>query len=341
MRARIPGRGAETHDRSAVARRRGGDRKIQKHQLAFILLAAVAWLHCAAEDPPRTGGFDGARAFADLRDQVAIGPRPAGSEGAERTRALISERLRQAGWPVEAHRFQAEPPDGSTIEMVNLIARQPGESEDTLVLAAHYDTKPIPGVRFLGANDGASGVAILLELARVWGRRRGPFTVELVFFDGEEARGSNITARDGLYGSRALAERMQADGALERVRAFVLVDMVGDRDLNIAIDQNSSAELRALFGEVAGDLVDPSHRLRLIDDHMPFRERGVGKVLALIDFQYGSRRSPGPLWHTAGDGLDGVSAESLNRVGDALVQLVSRLEQSLERPRESSEAGVK
>ena len=295
----------------------------RRSRVGLAALALLAWLQCAAEE---TSGFDGRRAFADLRDQVAIGPRAAGSAGAEQTRVLIADRLRQAGWPVEEHRFSAGPPGRVPTPMVNLIARQPGESADRILLAAHYDTKDLPGIRFVGANDGASGVAVLLELARHWGRRRGPVTLELVFFDGEEAQGSNITSTDGLFGSRALAEKMSREGTLEGVRALILIDMIGDRDLNIAVDRNSSPELRAIFAQVSGGLVDPTHELRLVDDHLPFRERGLERVLALIDFQYGSRTSPGPRWHTADDDLDGVAAESLNRVGSALVQLVSRLE---------------
>ena len=295
------------------------------------LLRARAGVACVVLGALTCGGsapvaFDGQRAMADLNAQVAIGPRPAGSEAAEQTRQLISERLRQAGWPVEAWRFEAGPPGSPPIPMVNLIARRPGTGRGRLIVGAHYDTKLLAGRRFVGANDGASGVAVLLELARTLGRSPGPLAIDLVFFDGEEAVLGGITPEDGLFGSRELAARMQRDGSLAEVRALLLVDMVGDRDLNLAFDGNSSPALVALASRLGGDVFDPGQRLSLVDDHMPFKERGLSEVLALIDFQFGERRTPGPLWHTDGDDLTAVSAESLNRVGALVVQLIAELE---------------
>jgi glutaminyl-peptide cyclotransferase len=291
-----------------------------------LLLASVALLGACgrAGAPPL---FDGERAFADLSAQVALGPRPAGSEASARTRDLIRERLRQAGWPVEEHAFEVTPEGGpSPVRMVNLIATKSGQTPSTLIVGAHYDTKAIPDVRFVGANDGASGVAVLLELARSLGAQPEPLTLQLVFFDGEEAFGPRIYENDGLFGSRALSERMQQDGSLAQVRGLILLDMIGDRDLNLAVDLHSSPELLDLLQRIGGDLVDPAQRMRIIDDHVPFLQRGLRDVLLLIDFQYGSRVSPGPLWHTESDDLDGVSADSLNRVGRVAVELVRRIQ---------------
>jgi glutaminyl-peptide cyclotransferase len=280
-------------------------------------------------------GFDGQRAFRELLDLVDIGPRPAGSPGAERARGLIRERLRQAGWRVESHVFRAGLPGEPEVEMTNLIGIRVGERPNARVLlGTHYDTKRVDGIRFVGANDGASGVALLLELARQLGARPLPFTVWLVFFDGEEAFGERIDSEDGLYGSRALAQRMAAEGTLESIRSFVLVDMVADRDLNLAVDLGSSPALRAVLREEAerldmAGLIDPKATLRVVDDHTPFAERGVREVLAVIDFQFGARRSPGPLWHTLGDGPDAVSQESLNSVGRLVVQVLNRIEKRL------------
>lgn len=280
------------------------------------------------------GVFDGERSFLDLRDLVAIGPRPAGSPGAVLARDLIRQRLRQAGWPVRDQAFKIQPPRGSAIDGLNLIASRRGRKPDLIILATHYDTKRIDGIRFVGANDGASGAALLLELARGLGPEAGEFTLWLAFFDGEEAVGSTITPEDGLYGSRALAAEMARDGSLARVRAFLLVDMVADRDLNLMVDSSSTPELVELMTQEAArlgnaQLVDRSARLTLIDDHTPFIERGVGNVLALIDFQYGARQFPGPLWHSEQDDLTAVSAGSLNSVGRLVVQLLARLEREL------------
>ena len=292
--------------------------------IAPVWLVGAALSACGQTGAPPA--FDAQRAFEDLRAQVEIGPRPAGSDASERTREFIRTRLRQAGWPVEEHAFEAVTPQGTRVRMVNLIATRAGASPELLMLAAHYDTKSIPGVRFVGANDGASGVAVLLELARALPNSDAPLGVQLVFFDGEEAFGPRIGDGDGLYGSRALAERMQSEGALHRIHTLLLFDMVADRDLNLALDLHSSPERRALLQRLAGPLVDPAQSMRVVDDHVPFLERGVRETLLLIDFQYGSRSSPGPLWHTAEDDLPGVSAESLNRVGGLAVELVRALQ---------------
>jgi glutaminyl-peptide cyclotransferase len=309
-----------------------------------ILLALVLALACdqrsgsSAPDSPAPAPakvvqeFDGARAYLDLEALVQIGPRPAGSPGAERTRALIRERLRQAGWPVEAHAFEAQPPGVAAVPMVNLIARREGASAERVLLITHYDTKKIPGVDFVGANDGASGVAVLLELARVLASRPLPLTTELIFADGEEAFGPSIDESDGLYGSTALAERMKQDGSLAQVRSLILVDMVGDKDLNLVLDMGSSSLLRALFADAAeklgeGGMIDERAIMGVVDDHTPFATRGVEHVLALIDFQFGARKSPGPLWHTAGDDLSAVSAASLGRFGKVLVEALMAIEE--------------
>jgi len=292
---------------------------------ATVLSLVIALLACdAAGSREPLGEIDAERAFADLRAQVEIGPRPAGSEGAARTRALISERLRQAGWTVEEHVFEAGSPP---VRMINLIGTQQGSGPETVLLSAHYDTKNIPGIRFLGANDGASGVALLLELARVLGPHPGRLTRKLLFFDGEEAFGESITVTDGLYGSTALAQRMYLDGSLRSVRALVNFDMIGDRDLNLAVDLRSSERLRRIVSEVDPTLVDASQQLALVDDHVAFIERGVPDVLGLIDFQFGARFAPGPRWHTEADDLSSVSADSLNRMGRLAIELLRRIEE--------------
>jgi len=288
-------------------------------------IAVALWLAlagCGDRSAPAVSaaapvGFDGARAFRDLEALVRIGARTAGSNGAEQTRALIRERLRQAGWLVEAQTFRAAPPGGKPVAMANLVAQ-------------HFDTKSFADQTFVGANDGASGVAVLLELARATAGDQPPLPLQLAFVDGEEAFGPTIDADDGLYGSKALAKRMADDGELAKLRAVILVDMVGDRDLNLALDFGSSAELRDRFDAAAtklgvAPLIDTRQAMSVIDDHTPFEERGVREILALIDFQYGARVSPGPRWHTSADDLSGVSADSLGRFGRVLVQMLRDL----------------
>jgi hypothetical protein len=320
-------------ERPAGARgRRTGGRPRLTGALLRTSLALAVLAACALEDPPPrdAGPFDGDRAFSDLADLVAIGPRPAGSSGAERARRLIGDRLRQAGWKAEIRPFVAESPSGEAVEMANVVGVLEGAREERILLVTHYDTKRIPGIRFVGANDGASGAALLLEVARQLGTRKPPFTLWLVFCDGEEAFGQAITARDGLYGSTALARELQREGELDHIRALILVDMVADADLNLTLDLGSSARLRHLLRRVAREAglesaLDPHSRVLLVDDHTPFARLGVDPVLALIDFEFGARSSPGPYWHTERDDLDAVSAESLNTVGTLTVELIERI----------------
>jgi len=301
--------------------------------IAFGLVLALAG--CGDRSAPAVSAkpapveFDGARAFRDLDALVRIGPRPAGSSGAEQARALIRERLRQAGWLVEAQTFRAGPPGEKSVAMVNLLSRRTAASAPILLIT-HYDTKNLADQTFVGANDGASGVAVLLELARATAGDQPPLPLELAFVDGEEAFGHSIDAEDGLFGSKALAQRMADEGKLPGLRAVILVDMVGDKDLNLALDYGSSAALRARFDAAATKLgipplIDALQATSVIDDHTPFQERGVREVLALIDFEYGARAMPGPLWHTSGDNLDAVSADSLGRFGRVLVEMLRGL----------------
>ena len=297
-----------------------------------LALALALLLSCEGAE----GGapsFDGDRAFADLEAQVLVGPRPAGSEGARATRELIRGRLLQAGWPVAEQQVSVLRPDGRRVELVNLRASLPGERRESIWLGAHYDTKAFPDFAFVGANDGASGVAVLLELARALGRRVRPFTIELVFFDGEEAFGAGITESDGLYGSKAAVAELERSGELAQLRVLLLVDMVADRDLNLTVDRTSAPWLLEILRREAAridpELMDGRSSVTLVDDHTPFQRAGARDVLAIIDFQFGARRTPGPLWHTAGDDLRAVSAESLNSVGRLVVQILERVEERL------------
>jgi len=199
----------------------------------------------------------------------------------------------------------------------------------------HYDTSFYRGRRFtlllgLIENDSCRFECEINRRddsiptkSRSYGMKPG----SLVFFDGEEALGPDITRNDGLFGSRALAAEMAREGELERVRALLLVDMVGDRDLHLTEDVTSSPALRQALAEEAarlglGEVLRGGGSLRVIDDHTPFQQQGLDEVLALIDFQFGADSTPGPLWHTTGDDLQAVAAESLNSVGRLLVELL-------------------
>jgi hypothetical protein len=260
-----------------------------------------------------SAGFDGGRAYEHLRQIVNLGPRPAGSPAIERTRTYISDQLRALGITVAPQAFDAETPIGR-IHMVNLIATIPGARKERVALAGHYDTKLFREFRFVGANDGGSSAAMLLEMARVLKARRNAFTVELLFLDGEEATLRDWGGTDHTYGSQYYVDNAKKTGALALLKAMVLVDMVGDRDLRIMRETASTKWLTDTIWATAKRLgygstfVDQSTRIE--DDHIPFLEAGV-QAVDIIDLEY-------PPWHTAGDTLDQTSARSLEIVGKVL-----------------------
>ncbi len=261
---------------------------------------------CAGGSAAGTGDrFDAERAFAELRAQVALGPRPAGSAASRR----LAVRLRAQ---IPGGRFEKVPGG-----LRNVVGRLPGRGKAILV-GAHYDTKDIPG--FVGANDGASGTATVLELARALrpGRRACDREIRFVFFDGEESpRGSDDFLRDGVRGSRAYARAHAGE-----LSAVVVVDFVGDKDLSIPREASSDPALWQLLragAERAGTIraFPPRVTGAVLDDHTPFQEAGV-RSIDLIDFTY-------PYFHRPTDSLDKVSAASLDAAGEALVEMLGDL----------------
>ena len=250
------------------------------------------------------GDFDGRRAFRDLRAQVELGPRPAGSEASRR----LAERLRRA---LPRGRFEAVPGG-----LRNVVGTIPGRAP-AIVVAAHYDTKDLPG--FVGANDGAGGTAAVLELARSLGGRDRPASapeLRFVLFDGEESPDDD---RDfytsGLRGSRAYAARHARE-----LRAVILLDFVADRDLSIPREAGSDPalweRLRAAARRAGAARAFPAGtRPAITDDHTPFARAGV-PAIDLIDFDF-------PCWHERCDDMSAVSAASLDRAGEAVHELLA------------------
>jgi hypothetical protein len=281
--------------------------------MGAALLVSAALSACAggagapAEESAAPDRFDARRAFADLRAQVELGPRPAGSEASRR----LADRLR-----AQLPGGRTEPVPGGLRNVVGVL---PGRGAPILV-GAHYDTKDIPG--FVGANDGASGTATVLELARALraGRRACEREIRFVMFDGEESPAGSPDAsflRDGLRGSKAYAA-----AHADELAAVVVVDFVGDKDLSIPRESGSNARLWRLLRDSArrvgaGGAFPASTQGRILDDHLPFAERGV-PAIDLIDFDY-------PHFHRPSDTLDKVSARSLDRVGESLVEMLRRL----------------
>jgi Zn-dependent M28 family amino/carboxypeptidase len=289
----------------------------RRRALLVLLLVGVAAIARAAE-PPRV---DGAAALRHVERLVAIGPRVAGTPGGERARAYITGELKKLGVKVDVRAFEADTPHGRR-RMANVVAMVPGRRSDVILLGGHYDTKYFKDFRFVGANDGGSSTALLLELIRRLAAAPREYTYWVVWFDGEEALVS-WTASDSLYGSRRLAAELARAGGLPR--AMVLVDMIGDRDLGILRDTYSTPWLRDILWASAARLGHSRHflgtEMAVEDDHAPFLRAGVPGAL-LIDFDY-------PPWHTADDTLDKVSARSLAVVGDVVLDALPAIEHYL------------
>jgi glutaminyl-peptide cyclotransferase len=291
---------------------------------AALLLAALAGSRLLAQ---AAAEFSGVRAFADLRHVVAFGPRPPGSAALRACRRWIIQQLEEAGCQVERDSFVANTPDGN-IKMTNIIGKIPGSSPDVVMLAGHYDTKLFSDFRFVGANDGGSSTAFLTEMARVLGHHRHKYTYWLVFFDGEEAirQTNEMTSTDGTYGSRHLASDLAADGDLDRVQAMILVDMIGYKNLEIRLDENSTGWLNKLLFQTANRLGYSRYFLKnqptaIGDDHNPFVAAGVSAV-DIIDLDYE------PYWHTAQDTIDKCSPQSLEIVGRVVTAMLQQLDNS-------------
>ena len=264
--------------------------------------------------PPRLAAFDSARAWEHLRRQVSFGPRPSGSAALNETRRYILEQLKAFGIGAREQMFVANTPLGE-IAMANVIATIPGRRPDRIILASHYDTKLARDFTFVGANDGASSTAALLELGRVLKGRPNELTVELLFLDGEEAVNWDWRGTDNTYGSRQYVQEARRARTLGTLKAFVLLDMIGDRDLRMRRDANSTPWLVDLIWNTAGRLGHNAAFLnaltRIEDDHIPFVRAGVPSV-DVIDLE-------NPTWHTAQDDLEHVSAKSLQIVGDVIL----------------------
>jgi len=268
--------------------------------------------------------FRGSAAFADTRHAVTFGERPAGSPANLHLREWILTELKPTGAQVTLDSFSGRTP-GGPVPMANVIAKFPGSSGKSIAVTGHFDTKKIAGVHFLGANDAGSSTGFLLEFARAISKSKHRDDIYVVFFDGEEAVGE-WTATDSCYGSRHLAAKWLADGTLNHLVALVNVDMIGDKDLDLLNDSNSSPMLRDMTLKAATKLGYDRYFHRdpgaIDDDHRPFAEVGVN-VLDLIDFDYGPSMA---YWHTAQDTMDKLSAQSLQIVGDVVFELVKDLD---------------
>ena len=293
-----------------------------KRTLALAVAVSACIGASSGQTPPH---FDGARAFADLKHMVEIGPRPSGSPQIQQTREFIKAQLTAAGLQPVEQPFDVDTPVGR-LHMVNIRATLAGQSTDhgRIVVGGHYDTKRFSQFRFIGASDGASSAAFLLELARALKGRQNPLPIELLFLDGEEATLPDWGGTDHTYGSRYYVAQAKQAGTLKDIRAFILVDMVADRDLDISREQNSTAWLTDAIWSAARRLNRPEFLEQsspIEDDHDEFLAEGVPSV-DIIDLDY-------PAWHQATDDLQHVSVKSLQAVGDVVLAALPTIETRL------------
>jgi Zn-dependent M28 family amino/carboxypeptidase len=287
--------------------------------------------------PPDSGplpAVDGDRAMQYVKDIVKFGPRPLGSQSHKKVEEFIDAQLK--GDQVEDDVFTADTPVGK-FPVHNIVAKYPGNKDGIILIASHYDTNyPLRNTSFVGANDGGSSSGLLLELANhLRGKPRDGYSVWLVWDDAEEAMKPDGSgglpnempfSEDSLYGITHLVDKWQADGTLKKVKALILADMIGDADLNVDRDTNSTPWLGDVVREAATRLGYQSHffrrELEVSDDHLPFLKRGVPAV-DLIDFTYGYNDT---YWHTTQDTIDKLSPRSLQIVGGVILETISILD---------------
>jgi len=279
-------------------------------RLVSFLLTLFVLASCGST--PLT--FSGEEAYQQAAAQIALGPRPTGSEAGWATGDYIIERLKELGWETEEQVTEFR---GVTIR--NIVGR--AGAGPVIIVGAHYDTRPHadldpvnPDQSIQGANDGASGAAVLLELARALDKGALDNEVWLAFFDAED-RG-NLDGWPFSVGASYMAENLTVTP-----QAVIVLDMVGDRDQQFHFERNSDLDLLADLWDIAADLgyqdqFIPQAKWSIIDDHAPFAALGL-PAADVIDFDY-------PAWHTSADTLDQISAESLERIGRVMEVYLER-----------------
>lgn len=313
-------------------RPKAGEKDGARRVLGWLRVAALALVVPVAVSAQQR--FDGGKALEYAREFVAIGPRWPTGPGHARAEQFILGHFERNRDQIEQDKFYANTPIGP-IAMCNFIVKFPGRKNGIIVLGTHYETNyPLRNIGFVGANDGGSTTGLLMamadrfreEAARSKDHKLDGYSVWLVFFDGEEAVQS-WSESDSTYGSKHLAAEWGGNGTLGRIKAFMLTDMIGDKDLDIQREENSTGWLVSLVGEAARKCGDERYFFKsseaVEDDHLPFVRRGVPSI-DIIDLDYGPNNS---YHHTAQDTLDKISAHSLTVDGDVILEAMRMLDE--------------
>lgn len=285
---------------------------------------------------PAAGRFSGEAAYELTKQYITAAPHrwvgsPDHAKAEEFIRSHFEPEAAKGNFEVDS--FSASTPAG-LLPMKNFIAKFPGRKDGIIVVASHYETNyPLRDINFVGANDGGATTALLIELGRYL-RTHPPqgYSVWLVFDDGEEAIQS-WSDRDSLYGTRHLAAKWSQDGTIKKIKAFLVADMIGDKDLNLDRDSNSTPWLRDMLATAAKNTGHSAYVFKndttVMDDHLPFGQRGV-PVLDMVDLEYGpptQEHPEGGYHHTPLDTLDKVSPRSLQISGDLVVEMIQLIDQ--------------
>src|SRR5262245_43717133 len=323
--------------------------------IGLVLASSLLLLGCpSANNKPADGNsapstpvaaksdFDGDKAFEHVRKQVEFGPRPPGSPELEKTRAYIIDQLRSFGLNVTTDEFRATTPVGE-VKMVNIVAELPGESNDIVILGSHYDTKLYKDFKFVGANDAGSSTGALMEIARVLAAKKVKprLTYRFVFFDGEEAfcgdwdechnpdpADPNHKLPDNTYGSRHYVSQLVQKNEVSRVKAMILLDMMGYKDLRLGWADLGTTWLQDIVWQTAKQIgygsqfVDAPENVG-DDDHSPFLKASIDSLDIIQLNTY-------PYWHRKEDTLDKVSAKSLKIVGDTIIVSLPKIEERIQ-----------
>ena len=294
----------------------------------LAMLTALLAVCCAPAHAAANSGVSGAAVLRVTQQYIDAAPkRFVGSPGHQRAEDFIRAHFAPevAKHDYVTDDFVAQTPIGS-VPMHNIIVKFPGRKDGIIVLASHYETNyPLRDINFVGANDGACTTALLIELGQYY-RKHPPqgYSVWLLFDDGEEAIGT-WSATDSLYGTRHLAAKWSGDGTLGKIKAFIVADMIGWKQLNIDREGNSTPWLLDLLGQAGRSTGHSSYLFRdtqaIEDDHLPFKVRGV-PVLDVIDYEYGTNDNLEAFHHTAEDTMDKLSATSLQVSADLFLALV-------------------
>ncbi len=292
-------------------------------RLALLLLLLIS---CKGSDEVKLSSrIDGDKCLDLVQQQVDFGPRYLESEASTQTLELIAQYAKEAAWEFEIDEWD-EVVHGEKTKFRNAICTLKGEQDKFIVFGSHYDTKKIPEYpNFASANDGASSTALLMDMMKLI--KPGKYTLKFVFFDGEECQ-KNYSHNDGLHGSKRFVQQLVIHSSSSQCKAMILADLIGDKDLHVAIPANGNEKLKDDALRLAQNMGVSKHFSKspnsVLDDHVPFHEVGI-PAIDLIDFDYGPNNS---YWHTEEDTVDKLSAESFEIVGELMLQILESLQQN-------------